>query len=232
MFTNRKNKKCENNNFATEGLLDVDPHTANQASFIEAIRGNTITFGVGPAGCGKTYLAVAEALRAYQAAEVDTILLFRPAVEMMGRKQGALPGSARSKVLGLMRSMLDIFDSLIGNEGTQAMLRIGSLQIVEESHIRGLTFNRSFVIFDEVQNAPKKLFVGIVHRLNNSKMVAIGDLEQVDLEDPASSCLVHLEKIAAKLSSVSYVRLSDTDQQRDKLAMDVVRTYDEVDGTV
>ncbi|MBQ7102244.1 MAG: PhoH family protein, partial [Clostridia bacterium] len=173
----------------------VKPKTLGQKKYIEAIRDNTIVFGIGPAGTGKTYLAVAMAVNAFRAKEVNRIILTRPAVEA-GEKLGFLPGDLQQKVDPYLRPLYDALFDMLGAENFQKYQERGSIEVAPLAYMRGRTLDDSFVILDEAQNTTPEQMKMFLTRLGfNSKMVITGDVTQIDLPDGKRSGLVEVIKI-------------------------------------
>ncbi len=167
----------------------VKPKTLGQKKYCEAIRNNTITFGVGPAGTGKTYLAVAMAVTAFRAKEVSRIILTRPAVEA-GEKLGFLPGDLQSKVDPYLRPLYDALFDMLGAENFQRCQERGAIEVAPLAYMRGRTLDDSFIILDEAQNTTPEQMKMFLTRLGfNSKMVVTGDITQIDLPDGKKSGL-------------------------------------------
>ena len=178
--------------------------TLGQKKYIEAIRQNTITFGVGPAGTGKTYLAVAMAVRAFRAHEINRIILTRPAVEA-GEKLGFLPGDLQNKVDPYLRPLYDALFDMLGSENYQRYLERGNIEVAPLAYMRGRTLDDSFIILDEAQNTTPEQMKMLLTRLGqNSKAVITGDVTQIDLPDKRSG-LIEATRILKGISGIATV---------------------------
>ena len=199
--------------------------TLGQKKYIEAIRQNTITFGVGPAGTGKTYLAVAMAVRAFRAHEINRIILTRPAVEA-GEKLGFLPGDLQNKVDPYLRPLYDALFDMLGSENYQRYLERGNIEVAPLAYMRGRTLDDSFIILDEAQNATPEQMKMLLTRLGqNSKAVITGDVTQIDLPDKRSG-LIEATRILKGISGIATVQLSDKDVVRHRLIQEIIKAYE------
>ena len=204
----------------------IKPKTLGQKKYIEAINDNTIVFGIGPAGTGKTYLAVALAVKAFRAKEVNRIILTRPAVEA-GEKLGFLPGDLQQKVDPYLRPLYDALFDMLGPENFQKYQERGNIEVAPLAYMRGRTLDDSFIILDEAQNTTREQMKMFLTRLGfNSKMVITGDVTQVDLPDGKKSGLVEVIKILKNIDDIDTVRFSEKDVVRHKLVQDIVRAYE------
>lgn len=205
----------------------VYPKSLGQKLYADAIKHNSIVFGIGPAGTGKTYLAVALAVDALKNKEVDKIILTRPAVEA-GEKLGFLPGDLAEKVDPYLRPLYDALEELMG--GSESYLRSmerGLVEIAPLAYMRGRTLNRSFIILDEAQNTTKEQMKMFLTRLGEgSRMVVTGDDTQVDLPRHVTSGLTHAEKVLAGVKDIAVVRLEYCDVVRHELVSRIIRAYD------
>ena len=200
--------------------------TLGQKKYIEAIRQNTITFGVGPAGTGKTYLAVAMAVRAFRAHEINRIILTRPAVEA-GEKLGFLPGDLQNKVDPYLRPLYDALFDMLGSENYQRYLERGNIEVAPLAYMRGRTLDDSFIILDEAQNTTPEQMKMFLTRLGfGSKIVVTGDITQIDLPEGHRSGLIEASKIIAGVDGVSVHRLTDRDIVRHALVQKIILAYD------
>ncbi len=203
----------------------VKPKTLGQKKYCEAIRNNTITFGVGPAGTGKTYLAVAMAVTAFRAKEVNRIILTRPAVEA-GEKLGFLPGDLQSKVDPYLRPLYDALFDMLGAENFQRCQERGAIEVAPLAYMRGRTLDDSFIILDEAQNTTPEQMKMFLTRLGfGSKMVITGDITQIDLPDGKKSGLKKVLKILKDIDDIAICRFNQKDVVRHKLVQDIVNAY-------
>lgn len=203
----------------------VKPKTLGQKKYCEAIRGNTITFGIGPAGTGKTYLAVAMAVTAFRAKEVNRIILTRPAVEA-GEKLGFLPGDLQSKVDPYLRPLYDALFDMLGAENFQRCQERGAIEVAPLAYMRGRTLDDSFIILDEAQNTTPEQMKMFLTRLGfRSKMVITGDITQIDLPDGKRSGLKKVLGILKNIDDISICRFNQKDVVRHKLVQDIVNAY-------
>lgn len=204
----------------------VKPKTLGQKKYIESIKNNTIVFGVGPAGTGKTYLAVAMAVKAFRAKEVNRIILTRPAVEA-GEKLGFLPGDLQQKVDPYLRPLYDALFDMLGAESFQRFQEKGSIEVAPLAYMRGRTLDESFIILDEAQNTTPEQMKMFLTRLGfGSKIVVTGDITQIDLPDGKRSGLVDATKILKNIDDIQTVRFSEKDVVRHKLVMDIIKAYE------
>ena len=204
----------------------VKAKTLGQKKYIESIKKNTIVFGVGPAGTGKTYLAVAMAVKAFKAHEINRIILTRPAVEA-GEKLGFLPGDLQNKVDPYLRPLYDALFDMMGAESYQRNLEKNIIEVAPLAYMRGRTLDDSFIILDEAQNTTPEQMKMFLTRLGfNSKMVITGDITQIELPDNKKSGLVEAIKILKNIDDIAVTRFSEKDVVRHKLVQDIVRAYE------
>ena len=204
----------------------VKPKTLGQKKYIETIRKNTITLGVGPAGTGKTYLAVAMAVTAFRAKEINRIILTRPAVEA-GEKLGFLPGDLQSKVDPYLRPLYDALFDMLGAENFQKHQERGDIEVAPLAYMRGRTLDDSFIILDEAQNTTTEQMKMFLTRLGfNSKMVVTGDITQIDLPDGKRSGLKEAIKVLKNIEDIGVVRFNEKDVVRHRLVQDIIKTYE------
>ena len=204
----------------------VKPKTLGQKKYVEAIKNNTIVLGVGPAGTGKTYLAVAMAVIAFRAKEVNRIILTRPAVEA-GEKLGFLPGDLQSKVDPYLRPLYDALFDMLGAENFQKYQERGNIEVAPLAYMRGRTLDDSFIILDEAQNTtPEQMKMFLTRMGFNSKVVVTGDVTQIDLPDGKKSGLVEVTKILKNIEQIELVRFSEKDVVRHKLVQDIIKAYE------
>ena len=202
----------------------VRPKTAGQKRYIDAIRKNIVTFGVGPAGTGKSWLAVATAVRSLQAKEVERILLTRPAVEA-GERLGYLPGDLMSKVDPYLRPLYDALHDMVGAEGMAKLFEKNAVEVAPLAFMRGRTLNDSFIILDEAQNtSPEQMKMFLTRIGFNSKVVVTGDQTQVDVPGGRSG-LRGIWKILEGIDGMGYVELGSKDVVRHRIVQDIVDAY-------
>src|SRR5579859_7063338 len=205
----------------------IAPKTVNQKRYVDSIRRNTITFGIGPAGTGKTFLAVALAAAALSRREVSRIILTRPAVEA-GERLGFLPGDLMAKVDPYLRPLFDALHDMIDPEKVSQHLERGVIEVAPLAFMRGRTLNDSFVILDEAQNTTPEQMKMFLTRLGfGSKMVVTGDVTQVDLPREQQSGLVVVGDILDDVEGVHFVRLGAEDAVRHRLVQRIVEAYEE-----
>ncbi len=204
----------------------IKPKTIGQKHYCNAIKDNTITIGVGPAGTGKTYLAVAMAVTAFRAKEINRIILTRPAVEA-GEKLGFLPGDLQSKVDPYLRPLYDALFDMLGAETYSKYLERGNIEVAPLAYMRGRTLDDSFIILDEAQNTTSEQMKMFLTRLGNgSKMVITGDITQIDLPSGAKSGLKEAVKILKNIKDIKHVTFSEKDVVRHKLVQDIIKAYE------
>ena len=204
----------------------IKPKTIGQSNYVNAIAGHSITFGVGPAGTGKTYLAVAMAVAAFRAKEVDRIILTRPAVEA-GEKLGFLPGDLQQKVDPYLRPLYDALFEMLGPETFQRFQERGAIEVAPLAYMRGRTLDDSFIILDEAQNTTREQMKMFLTRLGfNSKIVVTGDVTQIDLPDGKTSGLLEVIKILKNVDDIAIIRFSEKDVVRHRLVQDIIKAYE------
>ncbi len=205
----------------------VSPKTVNQKRYVDSIRNNTITFGIGPAGTGKTFLAVALAAAALSRREVNRIILTRPAVEA-GERLGFLPGDLMAKVDPNLRPLFDALHNMLEPERVSQHLERGVIEVAPLAFMRGRSLNDSFIILDEAQNTSPEQMKMFLTRLGfNSKMVVTGDITQIDLPRDQDSGLVMVADILKDVEGIEFVRFGEEDVVRHKLVRRIVAAYDE-----
>src|SRR5690242_13812041 len=205
----------------------VAPKTVNQKRYVDSIRSNTITFGVGPAGTGKTFLAVALAAAALHRREVSRIILTRPAVEA-GERLGFLPGDLMAKVDPYLRPLFDALHDMLEPERVSQHLERGVIEVAPLAFMRGRTLNDSFIILDEAQNTSPEQMKMFLTRLGfNSRMVVTGDITQIDLPRDTDSGLVVVADILNEVEGIEFVRFGEEDVVRHKLVRRIVAAYSE-----
>ena len=207
----------------------VRPKTAGQKAYADAIAANVITFGIGPAGTGKSYLAVALAVQALQAKQVERIILTRPAVEA-GERLGFLPGTLMEKVDPYLRPLYDALFDMLGTDAMPRLLDKGAIEVAPLAFMRGRTLNRSFIILDEAQNTTPEQMKMFLTRIGfGSRAVVTGDVTQVDVAGGKSG-LSGLEEILGDIDGLAFVRLTRRDVVRHKIVQDIVTAYERAEG--
>ena len=208
----------------------IRPKTAGQKAFADAIASNIVTFGIGPAGTGKSYLAVALAVQALQAHQVSKIILTRPAVEA-GERLGFLPGDLMAKVDPYLRPLYDALNDLLEPEGAQRLMERGAVEVAPLAFMRGRTLNSSFIILDEAQNtSPEQMKMFLTRIGFGSKAVVTGDITQIDLAGGRSG-LVGLESVLDGVRDLAFVHLTSQDVVRHRIVADIVAAYERESGS-
>ncbi|MFZ1490764.1 MAG: PhoH family protein [Ilumatobacteraceae bacterium] len=203
----------------------IRPKTAGQKRYIDAVRANVITFGIGPAGTGKSWLAVAMAVQALQAKAVQRIILTRPAVEA-GERLGFLPGDLMAKVDPYLRPLYDALYDMLEPDGAQRMLERQAIEVAPLAFMRGRTLNNSFIILDEAQNTTPEQMKMFLTRIGfGSKVVVTGDVTQIDVPDGRSG-LAGLERILTDIDGLAFVHLTAADVVRHRIVADIVAAYE------
>ena len=209
----------------------IRPKTANQKLYVDAIEANTITFGIGPAGTGKTYLAMAKAVAALQAKKVNRIILTRPAVEA-GEKLGFLPGTLHEKIDPYLRPLFDALHDMIDADSIPRLMQTGVIEVAPLAFMRGRTLNDAFVILDEAQNTTPEQMKMFLTRLGfGSKMVITGDVTQNDLPSGQRSGLAIIRSILEGITDISFMELTVDDVVRHRLIGDIVKAYEDFETT-
>ena len=204
----------------------IKAKTIGQKKYIEAIKKNTVVLGIGPAGTGKTFLAVAMAVTALRAKEISRIILTRPAVEA-GEKLGYLPGDLQNKIDPYLRPLYDALFEMLGAENYQKHIERGSIEIAPLAYMRGRTLDDAFIILDEAQNTTKEQMKMLLTRLgNNSKIVITGDITQIDLPGGVGSGLVEATKILEGIEDIAIHRFSERDVVRHRLVREIIAAYE------
>ncbi len=207
----------------------VKPKTIGQKKYCNAIKENTITFGIGPAGTGKTYLAVALAVTAFRSRQVNRIILTRPAVEA-GEKLGFLPGDLQSKVDPYLRPLYDALFDMLGAETYQKYVERGNIEVAPLAYMRGRTLDDSFIILDEAQNTTGEQMKMFLTRLGfNSKMVITGDVTQIDLPRGVKSGLRESVRILSGIEDIASITFSERDVVRHRLVQDIIKAYEKLE---
>ena len=207
----------------------IRPKTANQKRYVDAIDEHTITFGIGPAGTGKTYLAMAMAVAALQAKKVNKIVLTRPAVEA-GESLGFLPGTLSEKIDPYLRPLFDALHDMIDIDSIPRLMQSGIIEVAPLAYMRGRTLNDAFVILDEAQNTTPEQMKMFLTRLGfGSKMVVTGDVTQIDLPNGQNSGLKVVRDILKDIDDIAFLELTAEDVVRHRLIGDIVKAYDKFD---
>ncbi|MDD7967095.1 PhoH family protein [Actinomycetospora lemnae] len=208
----------------------VRPKTLNQKRYVDAIDVNTIVFGIGPAGTGKTYLAMAKAVQALQAKQVNRIILTRPAVEA-GERLGFLPGTLSEKIDPYLRPLYDALHDMLDAESVPKLMAAGTIEIAPLAYMRGRSLNDAFIILDEAQNTTPEQMKMFLTRLGfNSKMVVTGDITQVDLPGGSTSGLRVVREILDGVDDVAFAELTSHDVVRHRLVADIIDAYGRYDA--
>ncbi len=204
----------------------VRPRTVGQKKYTDGIKKNTIVMGIGPAGTGKTYLAVAMAAKAFKAHEISKIILTRPAVEA-GEKLGFLPGDLQDKVDPYLRPLYDGLFEMFGADNFNKLMEKGIVEVAPLAYMRGRTLDNAFIILDEAQNTTSEQIKMFLTRLGNeSKMVITGDVTQIDLPDSKSSGLIEAMKVLRNVDDIYIHKFNEKDVVRHKLVQDIVKAYE------
>jgi phosphate starvation-inducible PhoH-like protein len=203
----------------------IAPKTVNQKRYVDAIRGHTVTFSIGPAGTGKTYLAMALAVAALQERQVGRIILTRPAVEA-GERLGYLPGDMLAKVDPYLRPLYDALYDMLDADRLAGYMERGVIEVAPLAFMRGRTLNDSFIILDEAQNTSPEQMQMFLTRLGfGSKVVVTGDVTQVDLPRDQASGLIHVQEILGSIEGIAFIRFGNEDVVRHKLVQRIVEAY-------
>jgi len=215
--------------YVTSKKRIITPKSLAQKEYIEAIRNYDIVFGIGPAGTGKTYLAMATAISALNGGEINRIILVRPAVEA-GEKLGFLPGDLAEKVNPYLRPLYDALHDMVDFDQTSAMLQRGVIEVAPLAFMRGRTLNDCFVILDEAQNTTSEQMKMFLTRLGiSSKAVITGDITQIDLPNGTTSGLIETMKILAGIQGLKFVYFTDKDVIRHRLVQDIIKAYEKAE---
>jgi phosphate starvation-inducible PhoH-like protein len=203
----------------------ITPKTVTQKRYVDAIRGCTVTFGIGPAGTGKTYLAMALAVAALQERQVARVILTRPAVEA-GERLGFLPGDMLAKVDPYLRPLFDALYDMLDADRLNTYMERGTIEVAPLAFMRGRTLNDSFIILDEAQNTSPEQMQMFLTRLGfGSRMVVTGDVTQVDLPREQASGLIHVQNILGAIDGIAFIRFGHEDVVRHKLVQRIVEAY-------
>jgi phosphate starvation-inducible PhoH-like protein len=208
----------------------IRPKTLGQKQYVDAIDAHTVVFGIGPAGTGKTYLAMAKAVQALQAKRVNRIVLTRPAVEA-GERLGFLPGTLTDKIDPYLRPLYDALHDMLDPESIPRLMTAGTIEVAPLAYMRGRTLNDAFIVLDEAQNTSPEQMKMFLTRLGfGSKMVVTGDVTQVDLPSGTASGLRVVTEILSGVEDLAFCRLSAEDVVRHRLVSDIVEAYDRWDA--
>ncbi len=211
--------------YTNRGKL-VRPKTKGQKIYVDSVRNNTLVFGVGPAGTGKTYLAIALAVAALRAKKVDRIILTRPAVEA-GERLGFLPGDLQAKIDPYLRPLYDALFDIMGNDQFAKYMEKGIIEVAPLAYMRGRTLDNSFVILDEAQNSTKEQMKMFLTRLGfGSKAIVTGDITQIDLPRNNKSGLIQAISVLKNIDDIGIVMLTAKDVVRHKLVQKIIRAYE------
>ena len=225
-----KIKELEDTIVVTKKGKAVQPKTLGQKKYLDLIKSNDITFGIGPAGTGKTYLAVAMAVRAFKRDEVSRIILTRPAVEA-GESLGFLPGDLKDKVDPYLRPLYDALFDMLGEEKFNKYLERGLIEVAPLAFMRGRTFDNPFIILDEAQNTTKEQMKMFLTRLGfGSKAVVTGDLTQIDLPKNSKSGLIHATEVLKDVEGIGTMFLTQRDVVRHELVQRIIIAYEKYDN--
>ena len=208
----------------------INPKSVNQRRYLDAIEKYDIVFGVGPAGTGKTYLAMAQAVQYLLSKKVSRVILARPAVEA-GEKLGFLPGDLQEKVNPYLRPLYDALYDMMDTEKATRLVERGTIEVAPIAFMRGRTLNDAFVILDEAQNTTSEQMKMFLTRLGfGSKAVVTGDITQIDLPNPRASGLVEALRVVKDVDGIGFTYFDDTDVVRHKLVQQIVKAYDAYKG--
>jgi phosphate starvation-inducible PhoH-like protein len=209
----------------TKGGRAIRPRSFHQKEYLEAIATHDIVFSIGPAGTGKTYLAVASAVAALKRKEIDRVFLVRPVVEA-GESLGFLPGDFQAKLDPYMRPVLDALYDMLGADRTTKYQENGTIEIAPLAYMRGRTLNNAYVILDEAQNTTKMQMKMFLTRLgDNAKAIVNGDITQIDLDPPSRSGLIEAQNILSDVGGIKFVYLTEEDVVRHKLVQRIISAF-------
>ncbi|MFT4108356.1 PhoH family protein [Propionicimonas sp.] len=219
-------------NILSSGGKTIRPKTLNQKRYVDAIDAHTVVFGIGPAGTGKTYLAVAKAVQALQAKQVNRIILTRPAIEA-GERLGFLPGTLSDKIDPYVRPLYDALHDMLDPESVPKLLTSGTIEVAPLGYMRGRTLNDAFIILDEAQNTTMEQMKMFLTRLGfGSRIVVTGDVTQIDLPTGTRSGLTVVEQILDGVHDIAFCRLTSHDVVRHRLVGRIVAAYDRFEATL
>jgi phosphate starvation-inducible PhoH-like protein len=210
----------------------IRPKTVNQKRYVDAIDRHTVTFGIGPAGTGKTYLAMAKAVQALQSKQINRIILTRPAVEA-GERLGFLPGTLHEKIDPYLRPLFDALHDMLDPDAIPRLMSSGTIEVAPLAYMRGRTLNDSFIILDEAQNTSPEQMKMFLTRLGfGSKMIVTGDITQIDLPNHQQSGLEIVREIIEGIDDIAFMDLTSEDVVRHRLVSDIVDAYGRFDAGV
>ena len=210
----------------------IRPKTVNQKRYVDAIDRHTVTFGIGPAGTGKTYLAMAKAVQALQSKQINRIILTRPAVEA-GERLGFLPGTLHEKIDPYLRPLFDALHDMLDPDAIPRLMSSGTIEVAPLAYMRGRTLNDSFIILDEAQNTSPEQMKMFLTRLGfGSKMIVTGDITQIDLPSHQQSGLEIVREIIEGIDDIAFMDLTSEDVVRHRLVSDIVDAYGRFDAGV
>lgn len=208
----------------------IRPKTVNQKRYVDAIDRHTVTFGIGPAGTGKTYLAMAKAVQALQSKQINRIILTRPAVEA-GERLGFLPGTLHEKIDPYLRPLFDALHDMLDPDAIPRLMSSGTIEVAPLAYMRGRTLNDSFIILDEAQNTSPEQMKMFLTRLGfGSKMIVTGDITQIDLPTHQQSGLAAVREILEDIDDISFMELTSEDVVRHRLVSEIVDAYGRFDS--
>lgn len=208
----------------------IRPKTVNQKRYVDAIDRHTVTFGIGPAGTGKTYLAMAKAVQALQSKQINRIILTRPAVEA-GERLGFLPGTLHEKIDPYLRPLFDALHDMLDPDAIPRLMSSGTIEVAPLAYMRGRTLNDSFIILDEAQNTSPEQMKMFLTRLGfGSKMIVTGDITQIDLPTHQQSGLAVVREILEDIDDISFMELTSEDVVRHRLVSEIVDAYGRFDS--
>ena len=210
----------------------IRPKTVNQKKYVDAIDKHTVTFGIGPAGTGKTYLAMAKAVQALQSKQINRIILTRPAVEA-GERLGFLPGTLHEKIDPYLRPLFDALHDMLDPDAIPRLMSSGTIEVAPLAYMRGRTLNDSFIILDEAQNTSPEQMKMFLTRLGfGSKMIVTGDITQIDLPNHQQSGLEIVREIIEGIDDIAFLDLTSEDVVRHRLVSEIVDAYGRFDALV
>ena len=210
----------------------IKPKTIGQQKYVDSIKNNMITFGIGPAGTGKTYLAICLAVKAFKNGEVNRLILTRPAIEA-GEKLGFLPGDLQSKIDPYLRPLYDALYQMLGVESFNSYLEKGVIEIAPLAYMRGRTLDNAFIVLDEAQNTTISRMKMFLTRIGfNSKVIITGDETQIDLPKDINSGLIHSKKVLKNIKGIEFVNLTTDDVVRHPIVQKIVRAYEDYENRI